>query len=283
MGSDDIVAALRQVPLFARLTGEQLRWMADHGRQLHFPAGTRIAEQGAAADGLSVIMEGHTQWSRRTGTESVPTFTLEAGDLFGELILFLNAPYPHSGDAVTDVRLFRMEPATFWELLRLAPGLSRGLMELASQRSQQQAQDVRPQSEVLPVGRMAAELGAELGSPAAAARRSSARLGELMATVSARAMALGDHGLSLPQRSVLLALPREAAERGRTSPPLEPWPAPSARKRWAPGWRRAAWQMRGMRRPRWWPPDWTSRGWSRWRRAWAGRCWATCSRGWWWR
>ncbi|QQR43890.1 cyclic nucleotide-binding domain-containing protein [Myxococcus xanthus] len=222
MGSDDIVAALRQVPLFARLTGEQLRWMADHGRQLHFPAGTRIAEQGAAADGLSVIMEGHTQWSRRTGTESVPTFTLEAGDLFGELILFLNAPYPHSGDAVTDVRLFRMEPATFWELLRLAPGLSRGLMELASQRSQQQAQDVRPQSEVLPVGRMAAELGAELGSPAAAARRSSARLGELMATVSARAMALGDHGLSLPQRSVLLALPREAAERGRTSPPLEP-------------------------------------------------------------
>ncbi|NVJ09386.1 cyclic nucleotide-binding domain-containing protein [Myxococcus sp. AM001] len=222
MGSDDIVAALRQVPLFARLTGEQLRWMADHGRQLHFPAGTRIAEQGASADGLSVILEGRTQWSRNTSTESAPTFTLEAGDLFGELILFLNAPYPHSGDAVTDVRLFRMEPATFWELLRLAPGLSRGLMELASQRTEQQAQDVRPQVELLPVGRMAAELGAELGSPAAAARRSAARLGELMATVSARAMALGEHGLSLPQRGVLLALPREAAERGRTSPPLEP-------------------------------------------------------------
>ncbi|WIG93330.1 ATP-binding protein [Myxococcus sp. SDU36] len=222
MGSDDIVAALRQVPLFARLTGEQLRWMADHGRQLHFPAGTRIAEQGASADGLSVILEGRTQWSRHTSTESAPTFTLEAGNLFGELILFLNAPYPHSGDAVTNVRLFRMEPATFWELLRLAPGLSRGLMELASQRTEQQAQDVRPQVELLPVGRMAAELAAELGSPAAAARRSAARLGELMATVSARAMALGEHGLSLAQRGVLLALPREAAERGRSSPPLEP-------------------------------------------------------------
>ncbi|ATB50721.1 ATP-binding protein [Corallococcus macrosporus] len=223
MGSEDIVAALRHVPLFARLTGEQLRWMADHGRQLHFPAGTRIAEQGAAADGLSVILEGRTQWSRRTGAESTPTFTLEAGDLFGELILFLNAPYPHSGDALTDVRLFRVEPATFWELLRLAPGLSRGLMELASQRSQQQqAQDVRPLGDLLPAGRLAAELSAELGSPAAAARRSSARLSELMAAVSARAMALGEHGLSLPQRGVLLALPREAAERGRTSPPLEP-------------------------------------------------------------
>ncbi len=222
MGSEDIVSALRQVPLFARLTGEQLRWMADHGRQLHFPAGTRIAEQGAPADGLSIILEGRTQWSRRTGSESVPTFTLEAGDLFGELILFLNAPYPNSGDAVTDVRLLRLEPATFWELLRLVPVLSRGLMELASQRTQQQAQEVRPLVELLPTGRMAAELGAELGSPAAAARRSAARLGTLMATVSARAMALGEHGLSLPQRGVLLSLPREAAERGRTSPPLEP-------------------------------------------------------------
>ena len=222
MGSEDIVAALRQVPLFARLTGEQLRWMADHGRQLHFPAGTRIAEQGAPADGLSIILEGRTQWSRRTGAEAVPTFSLEAGDLFGEIILFLNAPYPTSGDAVTDVRLLRLEPATFWELLRLAPALSRGLMELASQRTEQQAQEVRPQVELLPVGRMAAELGAELGNPAAVAHRSAARLCSLMATVSARAMALGELGLSLPQRSVLLALPREAAERGRTSPPLEP-------------------------------------------------------------
>ncbi|WP_426755289.1 ATP-binding protein [Myxococcus sp. Y35] len=222
MGSEDIVAALRQVPLFARLTAEQLRWVADHGRQLRFPAGTRIAEQGAPADGLSIILEGRTQWSRHAGGEPVPSFTLEAGDLFGELILFLNAPYPNSGDAVTDVRLLRLEPATFWELLRLVPALSRGLMELASQRTEQQAQEVRPQVALLPTGRMAAELSAELGSPAAAARRSAARLGELMATVSARAMALGEHGLSLPQRSVLLALPREAAERGRRSPPLEP-------------------------------------------------------------
>jgi signal transduction histidine kinase len=222
MGSEDIVTALRRVPLFARLTDEQLQWMARHGRQLHFAAGTRIAAQGDPADGLSVILEGRTEWTRRVGTQEVLTATLEAGDLFGELILFLNSPHPSTGRALTDVRLFRLEPATFWELLRLAPTLSRGLMELASQRSAPNEVGSRQQGPPLPVGQLAAGLGGELDSPASAARRSAARLRETLRRASARAMALGELGLSPAQRMALLALPREAAERGRTSPPLEP-------------------------------------------------------------
>ncbi|MBZ4416054.1 ATP-binding protein [Myxococcus sp. RHSTA-1-4] len=222
MESEDIVTALRRVPLFARLTGEQLQWMARHGRQLHFAAGTRIAAQGDPADGLSVILEGRTEWTRRVGTQEVHADTLEAGDLFGELILFLNSPHPSTGHAVTDVRLFRLEPATFWELLRVAPVLSRGLMEVASQRSAPNEVDSRQQAALLPVGQLVAGLGGELDNPASAARRSAARLRETLRTVSARAMALGEHGLSSAQRGALLALPREAAERGRTSPPLEP-------------------------------------------------------------
>ncbi|MFP2913258.1 cyclic nucleotide-binding domain-containing protein, partial [Pyxidicoccus sp. 3LFB2] len=165
MGSEDIVTALRRVPLFSRLTAEQLRWIADHGRQLHFAAGALIAAQGDAADGLSVILEGRTEWTRRVGAQEVPTATLEAGDLFGELILFLNSPHPTTGRAVTDVRLFRLEPSSFWELLRVAPVLMRGLMELASQRSQPHETSSRQQAELLSAGQLAAGVAGELDNP----------------------------------------------------------------------------------------------------------------------
>ncbi|MCY1019493.1 ATP-binding protein [Pyxidicoccus sp. MSG2] len=222
MGSEDIVTALRRVSLFSRLSDEQLRWIADHGRQLHFAAGVRIAAQGDPADGLSVILEGRTEWTRRVGAQEVHAATLEAGDIFGELILFLNSPHPTTGRAVTDVRLFRLETATFWELLRVAPVLMRGLMELASQRSQPHETGSRQQPELLSAGQLAAGVAGELDNPAASSRRSAARLRETLRAVSTRAMALGEHGLSPAQRGALLALPREAAERGRTSPLLEP-------------------------------------------------------------
>jgi signal transduction histidine kinase len=222
MGSKDIVTALRRVPLFCRLTEEQLGWLADHGRLLHFAAGTRIAAQGDPADGLSVILEGRTEWTRRVGAQEVHTATLGAGDLFGELILFLNSPHPTTGRAVTDVRLFRLEPASFWQLLRVAPVLMRGLMEVASQRSQPHETSSRQQAELLSAGQLAAGVAGELDNPSSSARRSAARLRETLRTLSARAMALGEHNLSSAQRGALLALPREAAERGRTSPKLEP-------------------------------------------------------------
>lgn len=222
MGSEDIVTALRRVPLFSRLGDEQLHWVASHGRQLHFTAGTRVAAQGDPADGLSVILEGRTVWSRRVGDQDAPTGALEAGDIFGELILFLNSPYPTTGHAQTDVRLLRLEPAAFWELLRLAPSLGRGLMEVAAQRTQPQEVVSTQQPGPATPGQMVAGLAPELGNPATAANRSAMRLRDTLRLVSARAMALGQHGLSSAQRGALLALPREAAERGRATPALEP-------------------------------------------------------------
>ncbi|MCK8498850.1 MULTISPECIES: ATP-binding protein [Myxococcus] len=222
MGSEDIVTALRRVPLFSRLGDEQLHWVASHGRQLHFPAGARVAAQGDPADGLSIILEGRTVWARRVGEQDTPTGALEAGDIFGELILFLNSPYPTTGHAHTDVRLLRLEPAAFWELLRLAPSLSRGLMEVAAQRTQPQEVVSTQQPLALKPGQMVAGLAPELGNPAASANRSASRLRDTLRLVSARAMALGQHGLSSAQRGALLALPREAADRARATPALEP-------------------------------------------------------------
>lgn len=222
MGSEDIVTALRRVPLFSRLGDEQLHWVASHGRQLHFPAGARVAVQGDPADGLSIILEGRTEWTRKVGEQEAPTGALEAGEIFGEVILFLNAPYPTTGHASTEVRLLRLEPAAFWELLRQAPVLGRGLMEVAAQRTQAQEVVSTQQPGPLSPGQMVAGLAPELSNPASSANRSATRLRDTLRLVSARAMALGQHGLSSAQRGALLSLPREAADRGRATPALEP-------------------------------------------------------------
>ncbi|MCE9670709.1 ATP-binding protein [Myxococcus stipitatus] len=222
MGREDIVTALRRIPLFARLGDEQLQWMASHGRQLRFPPGSRVALQGDPADGLSVILEGRTVWTRRVGNQDAHADTLETGDVFGEVILFLNAPYPTTGHAQTEVCLLRLEPAAFWELLRLAPSLGRGLMEVASARTQPQEVVSTQQPSPATPGQMVAGLAPELGNPSSSAHRSATRLRDTLRLVSARAMALGQHGLSTAQRSALLALPVEAAERGRATPALAP-------------------------------------------------------------
>jgi CRP-like cAMP-binding protein len=56
------------VPLFRRLPEEKLAWIHDHAEEIRLDAGTLIARQGDQPDGLYVVMEGETKWTRRVGS-----------------------------------------------------------------------------------------------------------------------------------------------------------------------------------------------------------------------
>ena len=77
----DALPALKGVPLFAGLTPQQLRRVAEVGRVRLFRAGTAIVHLAEPGDTFYVILDGNALVVRETGRP----LKLHAGDFFGEL------------------------------------------------------------------------------------------------------------------------------------------------------------------------------------------------------
>jgi signal transduction histidine kinase len=167
----DIISELRHIPLLAHLDDAQLQCVADKGETVRLPAGTVIAHQGDPADGFYIILEGKTEWSRQVGQQDTHAVTLVAGDVFAELILLLNEPYPTTGRTLTDVVLYKLDPDAFWDMLRLCPTVMRSLLKISVQRSQIHESVTQQQAKLISLGTMSAGLAHELNNPAAAIRR----------------------------------------------------------------------------------------------------------------
>ena len=168
----DIKNDLRQIPLLSHLEETQLQCIADKGAKVHLPAGTTIAKQGDPADGFYIILAGKTEWTRQVGQQEAHAVTLVAGDVFAELILLLDEPYPTTGRTLTDVVLYKLESEQFWEVLQMCPTLMRKILKISAERSQIHASVTEQQAKLISLGTMSAGLAHELNNPAAAIRRS---------------------------------------------------------------------------------------------------------------
>jgi signal transduction histidine kinase len=215
-------AELRRVPLFAGLKDEQLGWVASRGEEVRLESGSVVARQDDPPDGFYVVLDGETCWTRRVGGEEVHAVTLGAGEIFAELILLTDAPYPTTGRATTDVRLFKLEPAAFWEMLGVCPEVLKGIVRVAVERSQIHESVSQSQARLISLGTLAAGLAHELNNPASAARRATANARAALDTTTERALALGSHALTQQQSGFLASLPAGVAERADASPALDP-------------------------------------------------------------
>ncbi|CAA9443117.1 MAG: hypothetical protein AVDCRST_MAG78-2628 [uncultured Rubrobacteraceae bacterium] len=220
MQSATATETLRRVPLFSGLSVEQLEWISGKGTEIRLAPSALIASQGDPADGFYVILEGETEWTRRVGGREFHAVTLRAGEVFAELILFLEASYPTTGRALTEVRLFKLEPDAFWEMLAICPQVLRGVLRVATERSQIHESVSQQQARLISLGNMAAGLAHELNNPAAAVRRSAAQAREVFPSLSARAFELSAQ-LSPEQRSYVASLPKEVAGLAEEAPELD--------------------------------------------------------------
>lgn len=110
----DAVPALKAVPLFAGLTPQQLRRVAEVGKVRRFRAGTAMVQLGAPGDTFYVILDGHAIVVRESGRP----LKLGEGDFFGELALLENAPRSADVIATDDVTALTIGRNAFAKLLR---------------------------------------------------------------------------------------------------------------------------------------------------------------------
>ncbi len=202
---------LRTVPLFRNLPDDKLAWLSEHADKVRLDAGSVIARQGDPPDGFYVVMEGETEWTRRVGHDDVFVATLGEGSIFAELILVLDAPYPTTGRAVTDVGLLKLDAQTFWEMLRICPEVLRGILATSVERAELHESVSQRHGKLISLGTMAAGLAHELNNPAAAIGRAAAEARRTFREASERSARLGALPLDAAQRSLLADLPDKVA------------------------------------------------------------------------
>jgi small-conductance mechanosensitive channel/CRP-like cAMP-binding protein len=125
------LACLRRNPLFRVLSSEQQGQLIASSSRVHFGPGEAIVREGDGGDSLFLLMEGKVAVIKRgaDGTD-VPVRELEAGEVFGEMTLFLDAPRSTTVRALRECALLQVNRECLSQLIASNPSL---LEELAEQ------------------------------------------------------------------------------------------------------------------------------------------------------
>ena len=202
---------LRQVPLFATLSDDQLQCVATLGTEIKCEAGAQLASQGDPPDGFYIILDGQTEWYRNIEGDAVSAVRLGAGDVFAELILLLDEPYPTSGRALTAVELYKLTPDEFWKMLEICPRVTRSVLKIATQRSQIHETVTQQQAKLMSLGTLSAGLAHELNNPAAAVRRNVETLETILQKLPVLALKLHSSEITQEQLTFLTQLYEQLA------------------------------------------------------------------------
>lgn len=127
--------ALRQVDLFAKLSGEELDTLAESGKLAPFVKGELVTRQGAAAHWLYVLIRGEVEVMVE-GEDGVERHVavLKAPSFFGEMALVTGAPREATVIARGDVECLRVDKDDFREVLASRPELAQEISTTLAQR-----------------------------------------------------------------------------------------------------------------------------------------------------
>ena len=126
--------ALREIDLFRPLSEEELRTVAARCRPLHYAAGERIIEEGAAGDSFFVVDRGEVEVSKDLGGAPRALARLMEGQFFGEMALLTGEKRAATVVAATDVDLFTLDKTGFHEVIVGNPAIAVDISTILSER-----------------------------------------------------------------------------------------------------------------------------------------------------
>jgi signal transduction histidine kinase len=208
---DDLLQALRGVPLLADLSDEKLQILAQLGTDRRFAPGDATVEAGTPANAMFILLEGEIEGR----SEDRPLYTARAGDVTGKLPHSRMVTFPLTVRAVTPVRQLSIPDTAFHEMLERIPELDVRLVGLMADRIRTFTADQVQQSKLAALGKLSAGLAHELNNPASAAGRAADSIRTSLNELRQLDLAVASADLSRDRRVALFEAESRALEHAR--------------------------------------------------------------------
>jgi len=130
---------LKRVELFAQMSEDELRSLANRLKYKPFARGSVITKQGTPAQHwLFIIINGEAEVSLEgeNGERRVLN-VLSKGDFFGEMSLMTGAPRVASVIAKTDMECYRLDKEAFEEFMMARPSIAEEVAQILVERREQ--------------------------------------------------------------------------------------------------------------------------------------------------
>jgi CRP-like cAMP-binding protein len=143
----DILGLLTRLPLFNGLSPDEISRLAAGTSEAHVARGQRIFQQGDPCVGFHVVVYGQIKLALASpqGSEKVVEI-IQAGQSFGEALMFMEKPYIVFAEALSDTLLLHVARETVFAEIERDPRLARKMLAGLSMRLHQLMGDVESYS-----------------------------------------------------------------------------------------------------------------------------------------
>ncbi|MEM7743698.1 MAG: cyclic nucleotide-binding domain-containing protein [Pseudomonadota bacterium] len=134
MNLKDVVAVMRDTPLFRNIDPKRLKMFAMLGETLSYRTGERLFEKGDDGDAAYVVLEGEVDVLIPIGGDEVSVAALGAKQIFGEMAVLCDQPRSTAIAAKTDLKVLRIDRKSLLEMLREFPDISLEFVKVLADR-----------------------------------------------------------------------------------------------------------------------------------------------------
>ena len=168
MMKQENIQILKQSPVFADLDEEEMRELGLMITERRLEANESIFWEGDPSEYFFIVAEGKVKVSKMASTakEIILAF-FGPGEMFGEVAVFENKPYPASAQAVSATRLISIKKSGFIDFLLKHPKTALKIINLLSSRlreSQSRLRDMAGERVEQRLARLLLMLSAKLGN-----------------------------------------------------------------------------------------------------------------------
>jgi CRP/FNR family transcriptional regulator, nitrogen oxide reductase regulator len=158
---------IQKTPIFALLEGKELEELAEMVSEHNYKADSNIFWEGDDSRYFYFVAEGKIKVSKLTSTGKEITLAFFGpGEMFGEVAVFENKPYPATAQSMTATRLLGIKKEDFIKYLTMHPKTALEIIEILSSRlreSQNRLRDLAGERVEQRLARMLLMLSAKMG------------------------------------------------------------------------------------------------------------------------